>query len=108
MDFRRGLLRQGDFELLEQKQEVFFRLGVTGEDDFEAVCCGEVDVEHLHGGELFEHGSWSQTAGAGFEAGLESDLQAVRQERDKDVGFRPADRSCAFPRGLPRWECPDP
>ena len=59
MDFRRSLLRQGDFELLDEKQEVFFGLGVTGEDDFAAVCCGEVDVEHLHGSELFEHGSGS-------------------------------------------------
>jgi len=80
VDFRRCLLRQGDFELLEQKQEVFFGLGVTGENDFAAVGCGEVDVEHLHGGELFEHGPWSQTAGEGFEAGLEGDLQTVGQE----------------------------
>ena len=83
------MLWQGDFELFEQKQEVFFGLGVTGENDFAAVCCGEVDVEQLHGGELFEHGPWSETTGAGFEAGLEGDLQAVSQERDEDVGFDP-------------------
>ena len=85
MDFRWCLLGQGDFELLEQKQEIFFGLGVTGKNDFAAVSGGEVDVEHLHGGELFEHSAWSQAAGEGFEAGLEGDLQAVGEEGDEDV-----------------------
>jgi hypothetical protein len=87
VDFRRRLLWQSHFELLEQKQEVLFGLGVTSENDFSAVCGGEVHVEHLYGGELFEDGPWSQAAGEGFEAGLEGDLQAVGQERNEDVGF---------------------
>jgi hypothetical protein len=53
------LLRQGEPKLLEQKQEIFFGLGITGENDFTAVCGGQMDVEHLHGGELFENGPWS-------------------------------------------------
>lgn len=46
-----------------------------------------MDVDHLNCGELFENGAWGQAAGAALEAGFESDLQAISQERDKDVGF---------------------
>lgn len=87
VDLRRGLLGQCHFELFEQKQEVPFGLGITGENDCAAVRGGKVDVEHLHSGKLLEHGSWSQAASEGFQTGLEGNLQAVIKERDKDVGL---------------------
>ena len=72
--------------MLEQKQEVFFGLGVAGKNDFAAVCGGQMNVEHLHGSELFEHSPRSQ-AGEGFEARFEGDLQAVGQEGDEPRGW---------------------
>ena len=90
--------------MLEQKHQVFLRLGVAGENDFSTVCSGEMDVEHLHGGELFEDSAWSQSAGARFETGLEGDLQAIGEEGDENVRFNAAfklvvngsDRQVAF------------
>ena len=90
--------------MLEQKHQVFLRLGVAGENDFPTVCGGQMDIEHLHGGELFKDSSRSQAAGTGFEASLEGDLQAVGEEGDEDVGFNAvfelvvngADRQVAF------------
>jgi len=66
-DLRRRLLRQGESELLEQKHQIFLRLGVAGENNFPAVCGGQMNIEHLHGCEFFEDSAWSQPAGAGLE-----------------------------------------
>jgi hypothetical protein len=51
-----------------------------------------VDVEHLYGGKLFEHGPRGQAAGAWFQTGLEGDLQAVGKERDEPKGGEPLRR----------------
>ena len=45
----------------------------------------EMHVEHLHGGELLQDGSWGETGGAAFEPGFERDLQAVGEELDEDM-----------------------
>ena len=82
MDFRRALLGKGEFELVEEELEVFFGLGVAGHDDLASVGGGKVDVDHLHGGELFQHGSRCEPAGGAAEPGFERHLQAVGEERD--------------------------
>lgn len=87
LDFRRALFGEGQLELVEQELEVFLGLGVAGHDDLAAVGGGQVDVEHLHGGELFEHGARGQPAGGAFEPGLEGHLQAVGEEGYEDVGM---------------------
>lgn len=84
-----SLFRQSEGELLEKKEKVRFGMGVAGENDFASIGGGQMDIEHLHGGELFEDRAWGESAGPGFEAGLEGDLKTVGQEGDKDVGFDP-------------------
>lgn len=67
VDFRRGLLGQCHLEFFEQNQEVLFGLCVTGQNNFTTVGGRQVDVEHLHSGKLYEHGSRRQAAGAGSQ-----------------------------------------
>ena len=59
---------------MEEEFEVFFGLGVAVHDDLATIGCGQVHIEHLHGGELFEHGPWRQSICTPFESGLEGDL----------------------------------
>jgi len=68
VDFRPALLRQPQSELLEEKQDVLFGVGVAGEDDFASVGGGQVDGELLYGGELFQNEERSQFARAGIES----------------------------------------
>src|SRR6266700_4229391 len=60
---------------------------MAAQDQGAAIGGGEVDVEHLDGGEDIEHGSWGEAGGHGPESGAERDVQAIGQEGDKDVGF---------------------
>ena len=59
-DFGGRLGRQLELELVEQKLEFVLGLGVAGELDLAAVRGGNVDVDHLHGGELLEHAARRQ------------------------------------------------
>jgi len=60
---------------------------VAAEDQGASVGCGKVDVEHLDGGHLVEHGARCQAGRQWLEAGTQRDVQAVGQEGDEDVGF---------------------
>ena len=59
-DARWGLGRQIKLELLDQKLLVGVQFGVAAEDQGAAIGGREVDVEHLDGGELVEHGPRSE------------------------------------------------
>ena len=45
----------------------------------------EVDVEHPDGGELVEHGPWSEAGCQRLELAVQRDVKAVGQEGDEDV-----------------------
>ena len=64
---------------------ILLRLGVAGEDESAPVVGGEVNVQHLDGGELFRHGarrqSWRQRA----QALLQRYLEAIGQKGHEDV-----------------------
>jgi hypothetical protein len=48
-----------------------------------------MDVDHLHGGELFQHTARGQPGCEGVEPALECHLQTVSQERDEDMSLDP-------------------
>jgi hypothetical protein len=48
-----------------------------------------MDIDHLHGGELFQDTTRGQPGHEGMKAALERDLQAVGQERDEDMSLNP-------------------
>ena len=87
MNFRRRLRGQSEMELIEQQLQVLFRLRVAAHHDLAAVAGGQVDVDHLHGGEFFQHGPRSQPAGGLAQPRFERDLEAVGEEANEGVRF---------------------
>jgi hypothetical protein len=80
------LIGKLEVEFFNKDFLVVFGLGVAAQDEGSPVHGWEVNVEHLHGGNFFDHGSLGQAAGEGCQRGLEGGLQAVGQERDKPKG----------------------
>jgi hypothetical protein len=74
---RRGLLGQRELQLAQQLFEFVLGLGVTGEDDLPPVGRWQMDVDHLHGGELLEHGAGRQAGSQVAQAARQGDVQAV-------------------------------
>ena len=78
---------QDEFELVEQEREFGFRLGVAGQQQFAAVGRRDMQVNHLHGGELFDDaarrgaGRWR----GGVQAAAERDVEAVGEEGNEDM-----------------------
>ena len=69
----------------QQQAQIGVRFGVAREHQFASVGGRQMHVEHLHGGELFQHRSWGKPTGQRFESSLERDLQAVGKERHEDA-----------------------
>src|SRR6516225_6318886 len=57
-DYRSWPGGQGELELVEQQYEFGFRLSVAGEQQFAAIGGRQVEVDHLHGGELLDGAPW--------------------------------------------------
>ena len=63
-----------------------------------------MNVDHLHGGEFFEHATRGEAGREGVEAPPQRDMEAVGEEGDEDVRLDPlfklvedrADREVAF------------
>ena len=86
-DARWRLGRQVELELLHQNLLIGVEFGVAAQDQRAAIGGGEVNVEHLDGGELVEHGPRREAGGQRFEPGAQRDVQAVGKESDEDVRF---------------------
>jgi hypothetical protein len=54
-DFRRRLSGKLDLQLPKQEQLILLWLRITGQDDHPIVRRGQFDINHLHGGQFFEH-----------------------------------------------------
>src|SRR5208283_2334785 len=61
------------------------RLDLGAQDQRSAIGGGEVDVEHLDGGELVEHGPRGEAGGHRPEPGAQRDVHAIGEEGDEDV-----------------------
>ena len=59
-DFRWWLGGKLQFQLIQQEAELGFGLGIAGEQQLAAVGGRQVDIDHLHGGELFQHAARCQ------------------------------------------------
>ena len=68
-DSRQGLRGQAEAELPDQDFLVGVGLGMAAEDQGAAVGRWEVNVEHLYGGELVEHGSRGEAGCERLEPG---------------------------------------
>ena len=86
----RRLVGQIQVQLVQEQFNVFFGLGVAGQDQVASIGGRQMDVDHLYGLELFEDGAGRQAGGFGLGPLFEGHLQAVAQEAHKDVRFDPA------------------
>ena len=59
--------------------------GVAAEDQGAAIGSGKMDVEHLDGGELVEHGPGREARRQRLEASAQRDVQSIGQEGDEDM-----------------------
>ena len=84
-DFRWWLGGKLQFQLIQQEAELGFGLGIAGEQQLAAVGGRQVHIDHLHGGELFQHAARRQPGRQRMQAPRKSDLQAIGQEGDEDV-----------------------
>ncbi len=73
--------------MLQQELVVLLRLSVSGKDERAAIRGGEVNVQHLDGGELIEHGAGRQPRRQRAQALLQRCLEAIGEERHEDVSF---------------------
>ena len=78
-DARRGLGWQIKLQLPHQELLLGVQFGVAGQDQSAAVGGWEVDVEHLDGGELVEHGSRREAGGQRLKLGAQRDVKAIGQ-----------------------------
>ena len=86
-DCRRRLGRERELQAVEQESELGLGLGVAGQADLAAVGGRDVDVDHLHGGELLEGAARGEPGGEGGELAAQRDVQAIGEEGDEDVGL---------------------
>ena len=84
-DFRWWLGGKLQFQLIQQEAELGFGLGIAGEQQLAAVGGRQVNIDHLHGGELLQHAARRQPGRQRVQAPRKSDVQAIGQEGDEDV-----------------------
>ena len=76
-----------DLQLSKQEQQILLWLRITGQDDHPIVRRGQFDIDHLHGGEFFEHGPRRQARRQRLQPQLQRDEQTIGQKRDENMGF---------------------
>jgi hypothetical protein len=82
---------EGQFEVEVPDQDflISVELGVATEPENQrpAIGSGEVDVEHLDGREVVEHGSRGEAVGQRLEPRPQGDVKAIGHEGDEHVRF---------------------
>ena len=89
-NFGRWLRRQLELELPDQKLEFLLRLGVSRQPQLSTVGRRQMDIDHLHGGELLQNAACGQSRRQRVQPTLQGDLHAVGQEGDEDMGLDPS------------------
>jgi hypothetical protein len=79
--------RQVELELVHQKLLFGVEFRVAAQDQCPAIGDREVDVKHLDGSDLVEHGPRSEAGRQRLELRAQRDVQAIGQESDEDVRF---------------------
>ena len=79
--------RQAEVELLDQHLLIDVELGIARQNQSTAISGREVDIEHLDGGQLVQHGPGGQSGCQGLKPGPQSYMKAISEEGDEDVSF---------------------
>src|SRR6202045_1745145 len=100
-DFGLRLGGQDEFELIEQERELGFWFGVAGQQQLSAVGRRDMQINHLHGGELFDGAARREARRQGMEAPAECDMEAIGEEGDEDMRL---DARCILVKDRPDGE----
>ena len=84
-DFGFRLGGEDEFAFVEQQLELGLRLGVAGQQQLAAVGRRDMQIDHRHGGELFDGAARRQAGRQGVEAPAERDVEAIGEEGDEDL-----------------------
>ena len=76
-----------ELQLPKQEQLILLRLRITGQDDHPIVRRGQFDIDHLHGGEFFEHDPRRQSRRQRLQPLFQRDQQTIGQKRNENMGF---------------------
>ena len=74
-----------ELQLSKQEQLILLWLRITGQDDQPIVCSGQFDIDHLHGGEFFEHDPRRQSRRQRLQPLLQRDQQTISQKRNENM-----------------------
>jgi hypothetical protein len=88
-DPRWGLWGQFQTQPIEQQLLLGLRLGVTAQDQGAPIGGGQMDIDHLDGGEFLQDGAGRESWCQGAQPGLEGDPKARGEEGDEDMRFDP-------------------
>ena len=75
------LRRKVELELVEEQSELGLRFGVAGQRDDAGIGGGDLHVDHLHGGELFQDAARGEARRQGAQAPAQGDVQAIESRR---------------------------
>ena len=81
------MLRQYPIELSQEQLLVWFRVGISGEDEFAALGGRELHIQQRQSAELVQRLAGCETWCFEPEPVLQGDLNAIGKESDKDVSF---------------------
>ena len=66
---------------------ILLRLSIAGQDNHPIVRRGQLDIDHLHRGEFFEHDFGGQSWRQHLQPVFQRDQQTIGQKRNKNMGF---------------------
>jgi hypothetical protein len=86
-DFWGRLVGQFELEPVEEQRQFGFGLGIAGQLQLAAVGSGDVDVDHLNGGEFLEQTARGQARRQSLQAMANGDVETIGEKGDEDVSF---------------------
>ena len=88
----RGLRGKLEVELPDQELLVGVEFGMAAEHERAAIGGGKVNIEHLDGGELVQHGPRGEAVRQRLEHRAQGDVETIGEEGDEDVRFDALDQ----------------
>ena len=68
---------------MKKEREFGLRFGIAGQQQLAAVGRRDMQIDHLHGGELFDGAARGQTGRQGMQPPAKRDVQAIGEEAMK-------------------------
>jgi hypothetical protein len=70
---------------VKEEREFGLRFGIEGQQQLAAVGCRDMQIDHLHGGELFDGAARRQPRRQRVQPPAERDVETIGEEGDEDI-----------------------